>query len=176
MPKVLIPTKLLNGAELDATAGQNVQTIVFDQSKAIERTYNEGLEDEWTEEVYNAVLTKIPTANYATDISARGYAKLTKAGADDVVFQTENVAKRSFGQVASAFYASGMADAEEQAQLKDIMDETIVPYLAEEINHEAKVADFDSPLYVGTVSVDRGQFDGYKVEYLSPSFSVLSQS
>ena len=55
---------------------------------------------------FAAVLTNIPTSFYNTEISARGYAKLTN-GEDVVYLQTEDVVSRSFGYVVASKIAHG---------------------------------------------------------------------
>lgn len=101
----IIPTVMLGGQELKADTqytynSANVDTLIVDL------TYRDT--DNSTSDVsrYNAVLTGIPSINYETDISARGFIKLVKAGETTKYIYTDVTAQRSIGEVATDFYNS----------------------------------------------------------------------
>ncbi|MBR4860530.1 MAG: hypothetical protein IKV10_04475, partial [Alphaproteobacteria bacterium] len=141
---VLIPTEYLDGAELDAEVAKygdyNVLNIVATN---------------FADDKFAAVLTNIPDSFYDTAISARAYVKLVK-GEDVVVLQSADVATRSIGQVAAAKLANGLAVGDEVAVLESMMENKILPILAENTN-APEIANFDSASSVGLA-----QFaDGY---------------
>ena len=158
---VLIPTSYLGGEELDAAVKTYGTYNVLDVPAV-----NTIGDDEVVK--FAAVLTNIPTSFYNTEISARGYAKLTN-GEDVVYLQTEDVVSRSFGYVVASKIAHGDPTLDEKVILDGYMNDYIIPAINAEL-HGAELASFDSREYETMFSYGRGSAEDYSIEYLD-SFS-----
>ena len=153
----IIPTKYLGIEELDAS---KTSYTYNEQSKAVKHVelvnkkevdVMDGTTKLFTQQIYNAVITDIPAVNYATELSAKGYIKLEKAGEDTVYIQAETIAQRSIAQVITAYLTDTSEDgpdAEEKAQLNALVEKGVLPKLASTLK-DGYLADMSSELYEG---------------------------
>ena len=151
----VIPTKYLGIDELDAKNtvynynGQDKTVLHIPLVNKIETVVNEGTENEFTQQTYKAVVRDIPANNYETELSVKGYIKLTAEGQDDVYIQTDVVA-RSIGKVITTFYTATdpeLAPNEFQKPvLEKMIENGVKPSLAAKLD-DGYLADFSSSSY-----------------------------
>lgn len=116
----ILPAKFLDGKELLA----NGKYIVSgkEQTPLIIDLVNKGkTESGYT--AYNAVVTGIPVGSYEQELSARGFIKLVKDGAEDAYVYTEVTATRSIGYVATEAYKN--AEGEEKSALERLLNASV---------------------------------------------------
>lgn len=116
----ILPATFLDGEELLA----NGKYIVSgkEQTPLIIDLVNKGkTESGYTS--YNAVVTGIPVGSYEQDLSARGFIKLVKDGAEDAYVYTEVTATRSIGYVATEAYKN--AEGEEKSALERLLNASV---------------------------------------------------
>lgn len=112
----MIPAEYVTG-EFDATATYGVETLHI--PLLVGKTEGNVI-------TFKAVLTDIPSVHYDTEIAARGYVKLTKAGEDDVYIQSQSAAKKAIGEVATAFYNDkDVITPEEEVLYKKLLEEKV---------------------------------------------------
>ena len=120
----IIPTTMLGGAELNATTqyvynAENVETLIIDLK-------NSDLDNSTaTVTRYNASLMNIPNVSYETSISARGFIKLEKDGAQTEYIYTDNTAVRAMGEVATACVNDATADPAKREAAKALLESNL---------------------------------------------------
>ena len=120
----IIPTALLGGSELNATTqyvynDANVQTLIIDLKNS-DADYSTA-----TVTRYNASLMNIPNVSYETSISARGFIKLEKDGAETAYIYTDHTAVRAMGEVATACVNDATADPAKRAAAKTMLENNL---------------------------------------------------
>ncbi len=162
----IIPSVVLDGKDFDAS----VASYEYDGKtfNVLSIPLTNKLETE-TEYIYKAVVTSIPDLNYETELTARAYVKLTEGETTEYI-QSADVAKKSIGEVVTAFYTDTVEPPtdEEKVQLESLIDNKVTASLATTLD-KGYLADFSSSSYAGLV---RHYVDNYNL-ILAPKAEVV---